>query len=92
MPDALLVLRSRTAVDGGIVEMVVWQVPAPVPPSGHLFKYRLVFIRQGERIVGYDNERGKGDHRHLAGLEEAYRFVDVDTLIRDFLSDVEKLI
>ena len=92
MPDALLVLRSRTAVDGGIVEMVVWQVPAPVPPSGHLFKYRLVFIRQGERIVGYDNERGKGDHWHLAWLEKAYRFVNVDTLIRDSLSDVEKLI
>ena len=91
MPDAQLVLRTRAAAHGGIVEMVVWRVPAPVPPSGHLFKYRLVFMRQGERIVGCDNERGKGDHRHLGGLEKAYRFVDVDTLIRDFLSDVEKL-
>jgi hypothetical protein len=70
--------------------MVVWRVPEPVPPSEHAFKYRLVFIRSGQRAVGYDNERGKGDHRHLGPIETPYRFVDVDTLIRDFLSDVER--
>ena len=71
--------------------MVVWQVPEPVPPSEHPFKYRLVFVRDGERVVGYDNERGKGDHKHLGQRELRYKFVDIDTLIADFLRDVEAM-
>lgn len=62
--------------------MEVWSVPLPVSPSRHGFKYRLVFVRDGERLVGYDNERGK---------ELGYRFTDVDNLVRDFLRDVEEL-
>ena len=89
MADAELLLRTRTAHAGGVVEMVVWRVPEPVPPSDHAFKYRLVFVRAGERVVGYDNERGKGDHKHLGARETTYRFVDVDTLLVDFLRDVE---
>lgn len=90
MPEAELVLRTRNSHGGGVVEMVVWKVPSPVPPSTHPFKYRLVFVRDGQRLVGYDNERGKGDHKHLGRRELAYRFVDIDTLMQDFLSDVEK--
>ena len=91
MTDAELLLRTRTSHAGGIVEMVVWRVPKPVPPSDHAFKYRLVFVRAGKRLVGYDNERGKGDHKHLGGRETTYRFVDVDTLLADFLRDVEAM-
>ena len=47
MPDARLLLRTRTSAHGGLVEMVVWRVPLPVPPSEHGFKYRLVFVRDG---------------------------------------------
>jgi hypothetical protein len=90
MADATLLLRTRNAAHGGVVEMLVWRVPTPVPLSEHAFKYRLVFVREGQRIVGYDNERGKGDHRHLLGRESSYRFVNIDRLIRDFLADVEK--
>ena len=60
-----------------------------MPPSDHAFKYRLVFVRAGKRVVGYDNERGKGDHKHTGARETTYRFVDVDTLLADFLRDVE---
>lgn len=91
MPQARLLLRTRTSVHGGVVEMTVWSVPLPVPPSGHAFKYRLVFVRAGQRLVGYDNERGKGDHKHIGGREYKYRFTDIDTLVGDFLRDVEKL-
>ncbi len=91
MSDAELLLRSRNAHAGGVVEMVVWRVPRPVPPAEHAFKYRLVFVRGGERLVGYDNERGKGDHKHLLGQQMVYVFVDIDRLIADFLGDVEKL-
>lgn len=41
-------------------------------------------------MVGYDNERGKGDHKHLGGKELVYAFSDVQTLINDFLADVER--
>lgn len=91
MTDAQLLLKTRSTYEGGIVEMVVWQVPQPVPPSEHPFKYRLVFIREGQRVVGYDNERGKGDHKHLAGREVTYKFVDIKTLMADFFRDVEKM-
>ena len=91
MSDAELLLRSRNAHAGGVVERVVWRVPRPVPPAAHAFKYRLVFVRGGERLVGYDNERGKGDHKHLLGQQMVYVFVDIDRLIADFLGDVEKL-
>ena len=91
MSDAELLLRSRNAHAGGVVEMVVWRVPRPVPPAAHAFKYRMVFVRGGERLVGYDNERGKGDHKHLLGQQMVYVFVDIDRLIADFLGDVEKL-
>ena len=70
--------------------MVVWKVPSPVPPSTHGFRYRLVFVRANQRLVGYDNERGKGDRKHINGRELSYRFDDIDTLMRDFLRDVEK--
>ena len=55
----------------------------------HGFKYRLYFGRAGTRIVGYDNERGKGDHRHVLGREFSYRFTSPEQLISDFLADVE---
>ena len=76
--------------DGGIVEMVIWQVPEPVPPTTHGLKYRLFYGKDGERIVGYDNERGKGDHRHFKSREMAYRFVSPEKLVADFLADVDK--
>lgn len=76
--------------DGGIIQMVVWKVPAPVPPTTHGFKYRLVYVVKGERIVGFDNERGKGDHCHLDGVEHPYEFLSVEQLIEDFIVEVEK--
>jgi Family of unknown function (DUF6516) len=74
-----------------LVEMVVWQVPTPVPPSLHDFKYRLVYIVNGERVLGYDNERGKGDHKHLFGIESELKFVSIDDLLEQFVSEVELL-
>jgi hypothetical protein len=47
-------------------------------------------VRDGQRIVDYDNERGKGDHRHLREAEMPYRFKDASTLLQDFMSDVER--
>jgi hypothetical protein len=38
--------------------------------------------------VRYDNERGKGDHRHLGGVEAPYRFRSLERLLADFWRDV----
>lgn len=76
--------------DGSIVEMVIWRLPEPLPPSTHGLKYRLFYGRPGHRVVAYDNERGKGDHRHVGGRESRYRFVSVEKLIADFLADVDR--
>jgi hypothetical protein len=86
---AELLQRQRYVFDdGSILEMVIWRVPKPVPGSRHAFRYRLYYGRYGKRIIGYDNERPKGDRRHVEGREEPYAFSDVETLVRDFLSDV----
>jgi hypothetical protein len=74
--------------DGAIVEMVLWRVPSPVPPSVHDLKYSLFYGRPGVRLIGYDNERGKGDHRHFRGVETAYAFDSAERLMADFWSDV----
>jgi Family of unknown function (DUF6516) len=55
----------------------------------HGLKYSLVYGRFGIREVGYDNERGKGDHRHFQ--ETAYAFSSVEQLMTDFCSDVRSL-
>ena len=89
---AALLFRQRIDYDdGGIVEMVVWRVPSPVPPSIHDLKYSLFYGRSGGREVGYDNERGKGDHRHFAGTETPYAFTSVEQLMADFWADVHSL-
>jgi hypothetical protein len=83
------IARSKEVLaDGSILEMVLWRLPQPVAGSRHLYKYRLYYGRGGVRIVGYDNERPKGDHRHLDGKESPYLFTSVDQLVSDFLAEV----
>jgi hypothetical protein len=52
---------------------------------------RLYYGKDGTRLVGYDNERGKGDHRHVVRQEFEYRFRSPERLVADFLNDVEIL-
>ena len=93
---ATLVLRRRETLPGGIaIEMVIWQLPAPahalVGTRQHGFKYRLQAHRGGRTLVRYDNETGKGDHRHYGRREEPYAFAGMARLIEDFIADVERL-
>ena len=71
--------------------MVLWRVPQAVPPSAHELKYSLFYGRPGVREVGYDNERGKGDHRHFRGVETPYGFSTVERLFDDFAADVRSI-
>ncbi|WP_249931269.1 DUF6516 family protein [Ramlibacter sp. 2FC] len=70
-------------------EIVIWRLPQPLRPCTHFYKYRLYFGADGHCRVRYDNERGKGDHRHLNGTEESYSFVSLTQLLDDFQRDVE---
>jgi Family of unknown function (DUF6516) len=89
---ARLVHRERVVYSTTeLAEIVVWEVPSPVPPSRHSFKYRLAYVVGGVRILGYDNERGKGDHRHFRGTEKPFEFMSVGTLLDGFATEVEEL-
>ena len=80
---------KEVRADGSVVKIVIWQVPEPVHPSTHLYKYRLYFGKDGLSRIRYDNKRGKGDHRHVGDIEEDYAFESLEKLLADFRSDVE---
>jgi hypothetical protein len=85
-------VRDRIAyADEAFAEIVVWLVPKPLPGSSHLYKYRLAFVVRGVCQLRYDNEAGKGDHRHSRGRESAYRFTSLDRLFADFEREARRL-
>jgi hypothetical protein len=88
MPAQLITRFKNVNPDGSVLELVVWKVDTPVPPTEHGYKYRAVYVLDGQRIVGFDNERGKGDHRHLDGKELPYTFTTVGQLVEDFIAAV----
>ena len=74
MDAVKLISTRRVYADTLVVQAVVWWVPAPVPPSRQLYRYRLFCGRPGECLVGFDNQRGQRDHKHVPGRESVYRF------------------
>ena len=82
--------RKLDLDDGAIIEIKIWRLPFSTIERPHGLKYSLFYGRKGERIIGYDNETGKGDHRHYRAKEEKYRFISLKQLILDFELDVKK--
>ena len=82
-------MRTVLAEDA-FAELAVWRVPVPLPPTGHGYKYRLAYVVRGRCVVRYDNERGKGDHRHFDDGESPYVFTTPEKLVEDFRSDIER--
>ena len=93
MAEARIIFRQRYVyADGALREMVLWQLPRKIPDRPHGIKYRLYYgLADGTCLVRYDNESGKGDRRHFRKKEASYRFVSVEALVADFLSDIERL-
>jgi len=84
-------LRTRIVyTDSAFAELALWQVPKPVAGSAHRFKYRLAYVVSGVCVLRYDNEDGKGDHRHFGGREGAYAFTTPAQLIADFQRDISR--
>ena len=88
---AVELLRERIALsETAFAELVLWQVPGPVAGSAHEFKYRLAYVVDRICVIRYDNETGKGDHRHWNGKQLAYTLRSPDRLIADFQRDIAR--
>ncbi len=84
-------MRERLSLDDDtFVELVVWKLPEPLAGSAHCFKYRLALVSGNICVMRYDNEAGKGDHKHLGEAETDYAFSDIDQLQADFWNEVEQ--
>lgn len=82
--------ERHVLAEDAFVEIVVWRVPKTLKGSTHRFKYRLALVVAGECVLRYDNEAGKGDHRHIGGVETAYSFDGYEKLLADFWADVDE--
>lgn len=88
---AILIVADRVYLDrDGFAELVIWRVPEPLRGSSHDYKYRLAYVSKGECVLRYDNEAGKGDHKHVRGREVPYTFTTLDALLGDFWADVRR--
>ena len=88
---ATLLARTRIVYSSrSFAELVLWRVPDAVPGSAHEFKYRLAYVVDAECVIRYDNEVGKGDHRHFGSAETLYRFSTPEQLIADFQTDIAR--
>jgi hypothetical protein len=88
---ALELFRTRVVYSGtAFAELVLWQLPKPVAGSSHVHKYRLAYVVGGECVLRYDNEAGKGDHRHYGNTEGEYVFSTPEKLVADFQRDIAR--
>jgi Family of unknown function (DUF6516) len=87
---ALLVRNRVTHGDELFAEIVLWLVPEPLSGSNHSYKYRLALVSDGQCVLRYDNEAGKGEHRHVHSAETRYRFSTLDKLFADFERDIRR--
>lgn len=84
-------VRTRIVYsDSAFAELVLWELASPLPGAKHAYKYRLAFVVKGKCIFRYDNESGKGDHRHIRGKEHRYQFSTPEQLLADFQRDIER--
>jgi uncharacterized protein DUF6516 len=88
---AIELIRRRVVVaPDAFADVVIWRVPRPLPGSSHSFKYRLAYVVNEVCVLRYDNESGKGDHRHLGENEVPYAFASPAQLMSDFFEDITR--
>ena len=88
---AVELFRQRIVyAENRFAELVLWRLPTPAAGSRHSFKYRLAYVVDEGCVLRYDNEAGKGDHRHWNGVESTYKFSSPDKLLADFQSDIAR--
>ncbi len=90
MAAELLLKEHRVIGEDAFVELIIWRLPSPAMGSRHAFKYRFALVVEGKCVLRYDNEPGKGDHKHYGGKEIPYEFITPGQLMDDFWRDVEE--
>ena len=86
-----LLLETRIVYSGrAFAELVIWRLSKPVRGCAHDYKYRLAYVVDGQCVLRYDNESGKGDHRHVGRHEYVYRFTSPGQLVADFERDIAR--
>lgn len=90
MPAVPLVRTRIVYLDTAFAELVLWRLARPVAGSVHRFKYRLAYVVDGRCVLRFDNEAGKGDHRHIGSSASAYRFTTPERLLADFQRDIAR--
>ncbi len=89
MTARLLLRERRVIADGRFAEVVIWRLAEPAPGSAYGYKYRLAFIVDQVCVMRFDNETGKGDHKHIGAAEVPYTFISLERLIADFWDAIE---
>jgi len=88
---AELLLRERHVLsESSFAEILIWRLPRVLPGSAHGFKYRLAYVTDGVCVLRFDNEQGKGDHRHVGRREQPYAFESPEKLLADFWTAVDE--
>lgn len=87
MKATLVAHRRIVYARNAFAELILWRVPTPVTGSTHEYKYRLAYVVDGLCVVRYDNEFGKGDHRHFGEAESRYSFTTPEALFAAFEQD-----
>ena len=104
MPKAELEIHIKRPVFSkngkllGILEIKIWRVRKDkCYPEG--YKYSLVFaIYDGKTgkfdgsFLRYDNHRCEGHHKHIKGVRQTYKFLNIETLLEDFRNDLMTLL
>jgi hypothetical protein len=88
---AKLVRNARIDIHGGFADVLIWEVPQPVCGSTHSYKYSLAYVVDDVCVLRYDNEAGKGDHKHINDREVSYTFTTLDQLVDDFRADIAEI-
>jgi hypothetical protein len=89
MKARLLLSERRVIGEGRFADLVIWQLPRRLPGSRHAFKYRLAFVVDEECVVRFDNESGKGDHKHVGARQVPYDFQSLTQLVADFWNEID---
>jgi Family of unknown function (DUF6516) len=90
MKATLLIAERQALEDGSFAELRIWKLPRMLPGSAHDLKYRLAYVVNDVCVLRYDNEAGKGDHRHIGESEAPYHYVSLEQLLNDFWLDVSQ--
>lgn len=89
--DLLIKKRDYFPNEDAFTSITVWAVDPSIRGSQHNYKYSLAYVVQGVCVMRYDNEAGKGDHKHIEDTELTVTFSGLDDLISQFFNDVNRI-